>query len=78
MSVMVTGGRTRINAAKIYDRLRKRSLRALNLDRSVTFRDMTVRTTGDPWVDNGVWIDTDHMAYVAGVRDALNAVSEDA
>lgn len=72
MSVMVTGGRTRVNAAKVYDRLRKRSLRALNSRDGVDFEDFIGRTQ---WVGRGQWIESDHMAYVAGVRDALNAIS---
>ena len=70
MSVMVTGGRTRVNAAKIYDRLRKRSLRSLGQRRFLEITGRTMTTA-----PSATWVDTDHMAYVAGVRDALNAIS---
>lgn len=75
MSVMVTGGRTRVSAAKVYDRLRKRSLRAMNKRGGVSYEDMVSRTTRSPYIDGSSWNGTDHMAYVAGVRDALNAIS---
>ncbi len=54
MSNVVTKGRNRNHLSKIYDRLRKRSLRMVMVD----------RTTDE------------HGAYVAGVRDALNAAED--
>lgn len=59
MSMTVTGGRQRTAAARVYDRLRKRSYR-----RNV--EEMRFIFAGARWHE--------HEAYVAGVRDALNAM----
>lgn len=50
---------------RIYDRLRKRSQR---LEVKVGLVDSPVRL-------RDFWDGYDHLAYVAGVKDALNAVS---
>ena len=59
--------------ARIYDRLRKRGQRALRNRISLG----AFGIEGDPG-DKGLWYNHyDHVAYVAGVRDALNAVETD-
>lgn len=63
MAVAVTGGRIRNQFARIYDRLRKRSDRNIGNNRS--------KYLGGQF---GSWTVAEHEAYVAGVRDALNAV----
>ena len=52
--------------ARIYDRLRKRSQRARCWNGAAP--------VGGP---SSYWGEYDHLAYVAGVRDALNAVETD-
>lgn len=76
MSTKVTAGRERNPFAQVYDRLRKRSQRATRSP-NVAFEDMVGRSTGSAMWDGSAWYRTDHLAYVAGVRDALNAVSLD-
>ena len=67
MSTEVTGGRARSNLARDYDRLRKRSQRQYDWYRRA-FRANLVPFAALASVGNT------HKAYVAGVRDALNAV----
>ena len=59
--------------ARIYDRLRKRSQRAENwfiFGVSVSTRDRVRDSQGLRWNRY------DHAAYVAGVKDALNAIED--
>ena len=63
-----TGGRNRTLKARVYDRLRKRSLRAI---REKTEHEVTHRASASDWT---LWNESLHEAYVAGVRDALNAL----
>lgn len=72
MSATITSGRVRGPMARIYDRLRKRSQRAAVND--TPFIDMAGRAY-DEYNTGEVWWKSDHIAYLAGVRDALNAVS---
>lgn len=83
MSVSVTGGATRSTAARVYDRLRKRSLRARTFNRANQYNDeVGLKVISDvvgkgTKFDHLLWNDYDHHAYVAGVRDALNAIEEE-
>lgn len=69
MSAAVTSGQTRSTASRIYDRLRKRSQRAIG---KKTSHDMT----SSPYSGAAPWMTYEHDAYVAGVRDALNAIED--
>lgn len=72
MSTKVTAGTDRNTYSKVYDRLRKRSLRAMCKSRKVAH----VLGTNAWWADAS-WSKGDHESYIAGVRDALNAVFSD-
>ena len=75
--MMITQGTTRGGGqlARIYDRLRKRSQRIL-ADGKVPYNTMAQPPRF--LKGNSEWQAFDHGAYVAGVRDALNAVEHDA
>ena len=73
MSVTDERAGDRTLLGRVYDRLRKRSLRAIDT------KEGYARMTGsedkaEGWFD---WDDFDHRAYLLGVRHALNAVKEE-
>lgn len=75
MSAAITSGQTRTVASRVYDRLRKRSLRATERRGS---RDKMIGRESAWYFDTEYWSVKQHEAYTAGVRDALNAIEEDA
>ena len=73
----VTDGKGQLGT--IYDRLRKRSYRVSKIAwlNALTSGQRFIRQRFPSGEEYDQWAEIDHACYVAGVRDALNAVDQD-